>query len=268
MQNDIYMELARLVNAQESAAYCVITSASGSTPRQAGSKMIVYPDGRIMGTVGGGEMEHRVIEEARLAIEAGQPRTVSYAMTDPDRGDPGVCGGQLEVYVEPILPSPTVVGIGAGHVGKAVVELAKWLGFRVVVSDDRPDFSSKEQVPEADVNHTGPIASLAKEFNIHQQMYFVLTTRNVEVDAVGLPVLIKTPAAFIGVIGSRRRWETTRKLLLEQGISAEEIDRICSPVGLELNAETPEEIAVSIMAQIILVQRGGSKGKSAGQPMK
>lgn len=266
MQNDLYLELARLVRAQERAAYCVIVSATGSTPRQAGSKMIVYPDGRIMGTIGGGEMEHRVVEEALLAIEAGQPRTVSYAMSDPDRGDPGVCGGQLEVYVEPILPSPTVVVIGAGHVGKAVVELAKWLGFSVVVSDDRPDFSSKEQVPDADVHHTGTMETIAKEFNIHQQMYFVLTTRNVEVDAAGLPVLLKTPAAFIGVIGSRRRWETTRKLLFEQGIAAEEIDRVYSPVGLELNAETPEEIAVSIMAQIILVQRG-SKSKNSGKPM-
>lgn len=267
MQNELYQEIARLVTTQESAAYCVIVNAAGSTPRQAGSKMIVYPDGRIIGTIGGGEMEHRVVEEALQAIETGQPRMVSYSMSDPERGDPGVCGGQLEVYVEPILPSPTVVVIGAGHVGKAVVELAKWLGFRVVVSDDRAGFSSKELVPDADLNHTGPMASLPEEFNVHQQVYFVLTTRNVEVDVSGLPALLNTPAAFIGVIGSRRRWETTRKMLLEQGVAAEDIDRIYSPVGLELNAETPEEIAVSILAQIILVQRGGSKEKNAGQPM-
>ncbi|HKJ28227.1 MAG TPA: XdhC family protein [Anaerolineales bacterium] len=267
MTDRIFKELARLTAAQETAAFCVITSAKGSTPRQAGSKMIVYPDGQILGTVGGGELEHRVVEEAKLAMQTGQPKVVAYSMADPERGDPGVCGGQLEVYVEPILPRPAVIVVGAGHVGKAVAELAKWLGYYVVVSDDRPEFSSESHVPDADANHSGPMEAIPDEFTIHRQTYFVLTTRNVEVDAAGLPRLMETQSPFIGVIGSRRRWETTRSKLLEQGVPEEKIARIQSPIGLELHAETPAEIAVSIMAQIILVQRGDADGGDGGEPM-
>lgn len=257
MVDAIYQELARLSEAQETAAFCVITNAKGSTPRGAGSKMIVYPDGSIMGTIGGGELEQRVVATAQAAMQSRKPSVVSYEMSDPKKGDPGVCGGQVEVYVEPILPKPAVFVIGAGHVGRAVVELAKWLDFHVVVSDDRPDFASEAQTPDADLIHTGLMETLPDEFNIHSQTYFVLTTRDAGVDADGLPRLMATPAAYIGVIGSRRRWETTRKLLLERGVDAAEIDKIVSPVGLELQAETPAEIAVSIMAQIILLHRAG-----------
>ena len=112
---------------------CTIDPQQGSTPRHTGSKMLVYPDGSIIGTVGGGEMENRVIAEARQAILDGKPRLLEYQMADPKRGDPGVCGGQVEVFVEPIQPKPILVVIGAGHVGKAVAHLAHWLGFWVVV---------------------------------------------------------------------------------------------------------------------------------------
>ena len=268
MKDSIFQELARLNEAQEIAAFCVITSSKGSTPRRAGSKMIVYPDGSIMGTVGGGELEQRVVAKAQQSMQTRQPEVLSYDMSDPERGDPGVCGGQVEVYVEPILPQPAVFVIGAGHVGKAVAELAKWLGFYVVVSDDRPEFVSKEQFPDVDAVHAGLMETLPDEFKIHNQTYFVLTTRNVGMDAVGLPKLMATPAAFIGVIGSRRRWETTRKQLLEQGVADAEIDQIVSPVGLELNAETPAEIAVSIMAQIILLHRTGELDKRPPQMAK
>ncbi len=253
----IFQEIIEIQEQQETAALCMIVRASGSTPRGTGSKMLVFPDGTFSGTIGGGEMEHRVVQEALEALKEGLPRMVSYSMADPQRGDPGVCGGQLEVYVEPILPQPTVMVIGAGHVGQAVARLASWLGYRVVLSDDREGFAGEEQVPDADVYHTGAITDLVEKYKIHAQTFVVLTTRNVEVDTAGLPALLDSPAPYIGVIGSRRRWETTRKMLLEQGVVESEIARITSPVGLELNAETPEEIAVSIMAQIIMQRRGG-----------
>ncbi len=146
----IYQALADLETKNQAGALCVVVRSSGSTPRHTTSKMLVYPDGRILGTVGGGEMENRVIAEALNAITDGQPRLLAYSMTDPERGDPGVCGGQLEIFVEPILPKPTLVVIGAGHVGKAVAHLAKWLGFWVVVTDDRPAFCTPQAVPAGD----------------------------------------------------------------------------------------------------------------------
>lgn len=258
----IYAALAELEKNNRPGALCTIVSSRGSTPRHTGSKMLVYPDGSFTGTVGGGEMENRVIAEAQQALRTGQARLVEYNMSDPGRGDPGVCGGQLEIFIEPILSRATVVVVGAGHVGQAVAHLAKWLGFYVIVSDDRPEFATAEQVPEADELIPGELADLPKAVEITPWTYVVLTTRGVPVDVGGLPALLETPAAYIGVIGSRRRWETTRQELADKGVAPEKLDRVRSPMGLELNAETPNEIAVSILAEIILQQRGGS-----GEPM-
>ena len=255
--SDIFRQITELSAAQQPVAFCVIVSANGSTPRGAGTKMLVFPDGRISGTVGGGELEQRVIEAGLQAIESGEPQVVAYSMTDPERGDPGVCGGQLEVYVEPLLPPPTVIVVGAGHVGKQVALLAKWLGYAVVVSDDRPELLADPELADAGRLFNGAAGSLPEEIKIHSQSYIVLTTRNVEVDLVALPPLLAAKPAYIGVIGSRRRWETTKAGLLEAGVSPEQIASIYSPVGLELQGETPEEIALSIMAQITMLRHGG-----------
>ncbi|MCB2178905.1 XdhC family protein [bacterium] len=257
MYSEIYRELDQIIEAQQSAALCVIVRASGSVPRGKGSKMIVYPDGKFSGTIGGGELEQRVIAVALEVIHSGEPQIVEYSMTDPQRGDPGVCGGQVEVYVEPILPQATVIVVGAGHVGLRVAHLAKWLGFAVVVSDDRLEFLESDEIKSLGKIHHGTMEALADSFPIHDRTYIVLTTRNAEVDAAGLPALMKTEAPFIGVIGSRRRWGVAKDLMLAQGVDPALIERVYSPVGLELNAETPEEIAVSIMAQIIMLRRGG-----------
>jgi len=235
----------------------MIIRANGSTPRRTGSKMLVLPDGSIEGTVGGGEVENRVVQEALQAMADGKPRVLEYRMADPGRGDPGVCGGQVEVYVEPIRPKPTIVIIGAGHVGKAVAELAHWLGYRVVVNDDRPELCTPESVPGADLYICSEMADLPKQLEITPWTYLALTTRGVEVDVKGLPVLLDYPAAYIGVIGSKRRWEVTRQQMLEKGAPEASLNRVRSPIGLELNAETPQEIAISILAEIIMLREGG-----------
>ena len=253
----IYQALAELDERNEAGALCTIVRSRGSTPRRSGSKMLVYTDGKTMGSVGGGELENRVINEARQAIVDGRSRYLEYDMTDPSRGDPGVCGGHMEVFVEAIQPDPTVVVIGVGHIGKTVAHLAHWLGFRVVVSDDRPEFCTSDAVPEADEFQLVGMAELPSQLEITPRTYLILTTRGTDVDVEGLPALLGTPAAYIGVIGSRRRWATARKALLAKGIPEEAIARVRSPIGLELNAETPEEIAVSIMAEIIMLRRGG-----------
>jgi xanthine dehydrogenase accessory factor len=260
----IYQALADLEEKNKAGALCTVVRTAGSTPRHTTSKMLVYPDRRIIGTVGGGEMENRVIAEALQAIQDGQPRLLTYNMSDPERGDPGVCGGQVEVFVEPILPKPTLVVIGAGHVGKAVAHLAKWLGFWVAVNDDRSEFCTPEAIPDADAFFPGPMADLPRQLTLTPWTYIVLTTRGSNVDVAGLPALLDAPVAYIGVIGSRRRWATARKQMAAAGVAAEKLDRVHSPIGLELNAETPEEIAVSIMAEILMLRHGGD-GRSMQQ---
>jgi len=251
---NIYQSVAELEKSNSSGALCMIIRSRGSTPRHVSSKMLVYPDGHILGTVGGGEVENRVIKEALLAMQDNKPRLLEYNMTDPERGDPGICGGQLEIYVEPIIPKPILVVVGVGHVGKAVAHLAKWLGFFVAVCDDRPDFCTPESVPEADIYLPIPLEELSKEMDITSWTYLVLTTRGMDVDVVGLPSLLDTNAAYIGVIGSKRRWAMTEKKLIGAGVSAEKLKHVYTPIGLDIHPETPEEIAVSIMAEIILLR--------------
>jgi len=263
MTVDIYRALAEIEKSNESAALCTVVKSIGSTPRHVGSKMLVYPDKKFVGTVGGGDLENRVLNEALLAMDDGQTRLLSYTMADPARGDPGVCGGTVEVFVEPILPPATIVVIGAGHVGKAVVHLAKWLGFRVAVSDDRPEFCNPEATPDADAYYPVPMGELPAHLKINNRTYIVITSRGSNVDAQGLPDLLEAEAAYIGVIGSKRRWLTTVKALQAKGVSEKRIARVHSPMGLELNAETPEEIAVSIMAEILML-----RDKGTGKPMK
>jgi len=223
--------------------------------------MLVYPDGTTIGTIGGGEIEGRVLQEAQEVIRSGKARVLDYTLSDPQRGDPGVCGGQLKVFVEPIMPHPTLVVVGGGHVGREVAHLGRWLGFRVVLSDDRAEFCTPEAVPDADEHLLCPLEELPQRLDITPQTYFVLTTRSVDIDVPGLPGLLDSQAAYIGVIGSRRRWATTRGKLLDAGVPEHKLAFIRSPVGLDIHAETPREIAVSILAEIIKI-RGENNGSS------
>ena len=261
---NIIQRLAELSAKGQSLALATVTKTSGSVPRHAGSKMLVFPDGRIEGTIGGGEMENRVIEIALKSLKDGQPQSLSYTLNDPGDGDAGLCGGTMEVFVDPINSQAKLLIIGAGHVGQAIAHLADWLGFTVEVSDDRPEFCTPEHIPQAKAFYPGAFSELFDELNITFQTYIVLSTRNIEVDMNALPKLLDSPAAYIGVIGSKRRWTIAREKLKESGLSEKLLDRVTSPMGLEIHAETPEEIALSILSEIVMQQRGGD-GKAMSE---
>jgi xanthine dehydrogenase accessory factor len=264
MKTSIWKVLVDLEQNNRAGVLCTIVNSQGSTPRHQGSKMVVFPGGSFVGTVGGGEIENRTIQEALKSLEDGKTRKLEYSMVDPKRGDPGVCGGTMEIYVEPILPKETLVIVGGGHVGTAVAHLAKWLDFRVVICDDREEFASAEKNPDADVLLSIPMNELPAHIELNPYTYIVLTTRGTDIDIAGLPDLLRAgDPGYLGVIGSKKRWAHTRKGLLEAGIPEETILKIHSPIGLELQAETPEEIAVSIMAEILMLRR-----KASGKSMK
>ncbi len=246
-----------------SSALVTIIKTTGSMPRHAGSKMLVRADGVFIGTVGGGAMEAKVISVAQLTIADGQTRIVSYTLNSLDDGDPGICGGTAEIFIEPVESVPTLLVIGGGHVGKVLAELGKWAGYRVILSDDREAYCSPEYAPDLDGYLVCKPADVPAQMTIDRRTYVAAVTRGLPVDLGLIPALLATDAAYIGLIGSRRRWALTAKALKENGLDDVQLTRIHAPIGLELEAETPKEIAVSILAEIIMVRRGGT-----GAPMR
>ena len=231
-----------------------VVRTSRSVPRRAGARMIVVADGRRIGTVGGGEMERRVVATAADVLATGRPTDLDVDLVDPARGDAGVCGGSMTIHLEAFMPQPHLVVIGCGHVGAAVIELAHWLGDRVTAIDDRDDLDDAidpARLADADVRLSGPLTTSIREAGIDERTDVVLLTRNVAIDAEALPLVLDTPARWIGVMGSARRWATTRTALVEAGVPDVQLDRVTSPVGADIAAETPAEIAVSIMAQLV-----------------
>ena len=269
MSNDHNKQLlSELLEAQElgkPVVLATIVQARGSVPRQSGAKMLIYGDGRLSGTIGGGEMEARIVQEALECLADGETRVVPYSLVDPERGDPGLCGGEVEVYIEPYAPPVTLLVIGCGHVGKAVAALGHWLGYRVLVNDDRQELASPDHIPDADLYLPGSISELLSQIRVHSNTFVAVLTRNVLLDREILPLLAATDAPYIGVIGSRRRWQETKKLLLADDMAEEDLKRIHSPIGLELNAESPEEIAVSILSEIMMLRHGGTGERLADQ---
>lgn len=265
--DDVKAVYEALLDAQtrgEAVALATVTSVRGSMPRHPGSKMLVRADGTIVGTIGGGSMEQRVIQEALAALHDGQTRTPSYTLNNLEDGDPGVCGGTAQFFIEPVVTSPTLLVIGGGHVGKAVAELGKWMSWRVILSDDRPEFCNADYVPGLDSYVVCKPAEVVMQVPITRQTYIAAVTRGLPVDLQLIPALLATDAPYIGLIGSRRRWALTVKALREQhGLTTDQLQRVRAPIGLELQAETPKEIALSIFAEIVMLRRGGS-----GQPMQ
>lgn len=260
----VYEALLQVYNEGRAAALATIIETQGSMPRHAGSKMLMYADGSVVGTVGGGALEAQVIQEGLDALRTGQPRTRSYTLNSLEAGDPGICGGTARIFIEPLAVPPVLLVIGGGHVGRALADLGKWAGYRVLLSDDRPQFCNPDYAPGLDAYIVCKPVEVVERVTIDNQTYVTAVTRGLPVDMDLLPDLLKTEAAYIGLIGSRRRWELTMKTLKEErGLTDEQLARIHAPIGLELQAETPREIALSIMAEVVMVRRGGS-----GRPMK
>lgn len=262
-QKAVYQALLDAQNNGQSVALVTVVHTQGSIPRHAGSKMLVRGDGSIVGTVGGGAMESEAVKEAQGAMVDGQTRLKTYTLNSIADGDPGICGGTVQLFVEPIFPAPTLLVIGGGHVGKALAELGLWMGFRVALSDDRPEFCTPDYIPNLQHYIVCKPSDVGQHIDINAQTFVAAVTRGLLVDLDLIPMLLNTPAPYIGLIGSRRRWLLTAKVLQEQrGLTESQLARVRAPIGLELNAETPKEIAVSIMSEMIMLRHGGT-----GQPM-
>lgn len=257
----VLRELTAAVAAGTPAVLATIVATRRSVPRHSGTKMLVFGDGRLVGTVGGGAMESRVIDEALAALDTGTTKLLNYELIDPAHGDPGVCGGEVQIYLEPYMPPPTVLVVGAGHVGRAVVDLAHWLGYQTVIVDDRDERLTEDDMPNADVRLNGPVADALAGYEMTAETSVVIVSRDVDIDVDAVTHLIESPLRYLGVMGSSRRWKSVRDRLVAAGIGEAALDRIDVPIGIDLGAETVEEIAVSILGGVIRARRGAEAPK-------
>ena len=253
---DIYQEIVRVREEGQEAALVTIVSATGSTPREEGAKMLVKPDGAILGTIGGGSLEAQVIKEAVGVIKQGKPKHSHFTLSDKEASEVGmICGGDVEVFIEPILTTPTLYIFGGGHISLPLSQMGKLLGFKIAVIDDRNDFANTERFPQAEMVLAEDYAKAFPKLKVDKTSYIVIVTRGHQHDELVLNWAISTPAKYIGMIGSKTKVKTIYSHLLAKGVPQEKLDSIHSPIGLEIEAQTPEEIAVSILAEIIKVRR-------------
>jgi xanthine dehydrogenase accessory factor len=256
---DIFAEIARLRKEGRKAALATIIQVQGSIPSYESSKILIRDDGSIVGTVGGGCVEAEVWSVAQEVMREEKPRRLHFSLnTQPEYDNGLICGGSLDIFVEPILATPTAYIFGGGHVSLYLAKVASVAGFDVVVLDDRPAFANKERFPDASETHAGPWEEVFPKLRVSDFSYLVLVTRGHKGDLTCLRWALSTPARYIGMIGSKRKFIEIAKVLENEGLPHEKIERVHSPVGLDIGALTPEEIAVAIVAEMIAVRRNAA----------
>lgn len=250
---DIYEEIVRLKKLGRPSALATIVESRGSSPQKQGAKMLVRDDGSTLGTLGGGCVEADAVQHCLMAIRDGRPRTVPFELNETEGGL--VCGGSLTVYIEPVSADPRLVILGAGHVGRAVATLARFAGFQVTAADDRPQFANRDVVPDAHEHVAHDFETVFSRVPADRGTFILVATRGHNHDLDAVKAALRTEACYIGLVGSRRKKGLLMNALRDAGFPPDAVGRVIVPVGLPIGAVTPEEIAVSIMAQIIEQRR-------------
>lgn len=258
MHDEVYLGLARLVASRGRGALVTLVRASGSTPQRVGAKLLVLPDGSTIGTIGGGCYENEAVQRARqLLADGGQAVLARFDLNDDVAAETGlICGGQMDVFIEPIVPAPDLYVVGAGHVGVEVARLAAHVGFRVHVIDDRERFANRERCPEASEIVVADVPSWLTQAELPGDGYAVILTRGHRHDLEALRALASRPLVYLGLIGSRAKVARLFEVLRDEGVAEDALARVYSPIGLDIGAVTPEEIAVAIVAELIAVRHG------------
>ncbi len=253
---DIYEEIVALQRSGRRGALATIVNVRGSIPSFKSAKMLVRDDGSIAGTIGGGCVEAEVWQAAREVMTSEKPRTLTFDLNQDPKYDTGlVCGGTLEIFIEPVLPAPLLYIFGAGHVSLALFKAATNAGFDVIVADDREAYANVERFPGARQVLASDFEQTLAELAPSDSAFIVIATRGHRDDLRILRWAVQTPARYIGMIGSRRKAVTVYRQLLAEGLRPELFERVHSPVGLDIGAITPEEIAVAIVAELIANRR-------------
>jgi len=253
---DIFDEIVRLRKLGQKCALATIVQVKGSIPSFESAKLLVREDGSILGTIGGGCVEGEVWSIAREVIETERPRHLNFSLGQDAAYDNGlICGGQLNVFVEPVVPQPKLFIFGAGHVSKSISKVATMAGFSTVVIDDREAFANAERFPEAEALYADEYEAVFPQLEVNSSSYLIIVTRGHRDDMRVLRWAATTQARYVAMIGSKRKTISVVKELEKEGIPREAFDKLFAPMGLEIGAESPEEIAVSVVAEMIAVRR-------------
>jgi xanthine dehydrogenase accessory factor len=266
--SDVYQEIVRLQHAGEPCALCTIVKTQGSTPGKTTMKMLVRRDGSFVGTVGGGCLEAEVLEAALASMRDERSRTLAFALNERDYPDSGLlCGGQLEIFVEPIVV-PRLWLFGGGHVSAAIAKIAHMAGFHVTVVDDRAEFASAARHPEADATDCAEFDELARRALPADDKFVVAVTRGHDKDGEVLEALFRAGARprYLGMIGSKAKRVQLFEQLVARGVDARFLERVRTPMGLPIGARTHEEIAVSVVAEMIALRRLGAGESPRAEP--
>jgi len=256
LEMDIYEEIVKLRQEGRRGAVATIVNVRGSIPSFETAKMLVRDDGSILGTIGGGCVEAEVWQAARAVMESEKPRSLTFNLNQDPKYDTGlVCGGTLDVFIEPVLPQAQLYIFGAGHVSLNLYKIARNSGFDVTVIDDRETYASRERFPEAKEIIAADFDQAMARLTPNENSYIVIVTRGHRDDMRVLRWAVQTQAKYIGMIGSKRKTITIFRELTKEGIPAHLFDRVHAPVGLDIGAITPEEIAVAITAELIATRR-------------
>jgi xanthine dehydrogenase accessory factor len=252
---DLFEEIVKMRRAGQRGALATIVHTNGSIPSYESSRMLVREDGSTLGTIGGGCVEADVWAAAREVLQKETPRKMVFHLNNEATYDNGlICGGTVEVFVEPVLPQPVVYLFGGGHVSMAVAKAAHAAGFGVGVIDDREAFANAQRFPMAQEIYTSFDEALEK-LRPTGATYLVIVTRGHKEDMRVLAWAVRTAARYVGMIGSKRKVLSVYKALEKEGYRMEEFERVFAPMGLEIGAQSPEEIAISIVAELVAVRR-------------
>jgi len=249
----IYEAAVRAMRDGEAVALATIVDAGPSSPRAPGAKMLIYADGRTEGTVGGGPSEAWVVGQAREALTEGRSRLISRSAEEGE----DVCAGDISCFVDILLPEPTLLIVGAGYIGQAVASIGAWLGFRIAILDERPSMVSPEHFPDADVLIGGSLDAELQSYPLGEHVYVILVTPHHSPDEEALAILAEREVPYVGLLGGKRRTEATFGRARALGVPEGFLEQIRTPIGIDIGAETPKEIALSILADVTAVRRGG-----------
>jgi xanthine dehydrogenase accessory factor len=253
---DLYDEIVRLRKLGQKCAVATIVQVNGSIPSFESAKILVREDGSFMGTVGGGCVEAEVWNAAREVIETEKPRHLSFSLGQDAAYDEGlICGGQLNIFVEPVIPQPRAFIFGGGHVSKGISKIATLAGFSTSIVDNREAFANAERFPEAEATYAEEYEEVFPKLPVNSSSYIIIVTRGHRDDMRVLRWAVNTPARYIAMIGSKRKTISVVHELEKEGIPREAFDKVFAPMGLEIGAEMPEEIAISVVAEMIAVRR-------------